>query len=390
MGPRRCRDPLGMSGFEILTAGRVTFGRGRADEAAGAIRAHGARVLLLRGSHTGADRLAADLRGLGAEVEEIRQKGEPLLDDLDAVVARGRDMRAEVVAALGGGSVIDMGKAAAALIPAPGGAMHHLEVVGEGRPLEAAPLPFVALPTTAGTGAEVTKNAVIGVPSHGRKVSLRDDRMLADRAIIDPALTDGAPRAVTLASGLDAVTQVIEPYLSCRATPFTDALCRDAIPRGLAALVRLMQGEDPGARDDLALTSLFGGLALANAGLGAVHGFAGVLGGRTGAPHGALCGRLLPGVLRANADAVAGQGGDMTRHREVAGWIGAALGAKDDPLDALEAWMDDHGLPRLGPMGVDAAELADLAEASRASSSMRGNSVTLPVETLEGILRASL
>ncbi|MGR3463757.1 iron-containing alcohol dehydrogenase [Limimaricola sp.] len=379
-----------MSGFDILTAGRVSFGRGRASEAAETIHARGARVLLLRGSHPGADRLAAELRARGAEVEEVRQSGEPLIDDLDAVVARGRERRIDVVAALGGGSAIDMGKAAAAMIPAPGGAMRHLEVVGEGRPLEAAPLPFIALPTTAGTGAEVTKNAVIGVPSHGRKVSLRDDRMLADLSIVDPALTDAAPRGVTLASGLDAVTQVIEPYLSCRATPFTDALCRDAIPRGLTALVILMRHESEAARDDLALTSLFGGLALANAGLGAVHGFAGVLGGRVGAPHGALCGRLLPGVLRANAHAVAGQGGDMTRHDEVAGWIAAALGEWGEPLDAMEAWIDGCGLPRLGAMGVPAAEIPELAEASRASSSMRGNPVALAPAALETVLRDSL
>ncbi|WP_341214416.1 iron-containing alcohol dehydrogenase [uncultured Limimaricola sp.] len=379
-----------MTGFDILTAGRVIFGRGRMAEAAKAIRARGTRVLLLRGSHAAADRLATDLRGLGAEVEEVRQSGEPVLDDLEAVVAQGRDLRIDVVVALGGGSAIDMGKAAAALIPAPHPAMTYLEVVGEGRPLDAAPLPFIALPTTAGTGAEVTKNAVIGVPSHGRKVSLRDDRMLSDLAIVDAALTDDAPRGVTLASGLDAVTQVIEPYLSCRATPFTDALCRDAIPRGLTALSRLMQVEDATARDDLALTSLFGGLALANAGLGAVHGFAGVLGGQTGAAHGALCGRLLPGVLRANARAVAGQGGDTTRHQEVAAWIGAALGKVSDPVDMLEARIDGWGLPRLAAMGVSASEIPALAEASRTSSSMRGNPVELRGETLEAILRDSL
>ncbi len=379
-----------MTGFDILTAGRVIFGRGRMAEAAKAIRARGNRVLLLRGSHAAADRLATDLRGLGAEVEEVRQSGEPVLDDLEAVVAQGRDLRIDVVVALGGGSAIDMGKAAAALIPAPHPAMTYLEVVGEGRPLDAAPLPFIALPTTAGTGAEVTKNAVIGVPSHGRKVSLRDDRMLADLAIVDAALTDDAPRGVTLASGLDAVTQVIEPYLSCRATPFTDALCRDAIPRGLTALSRLMQVEDATARDDLALTSLFGGLALANAGLGAVHGFAGVLGGQTGAAHGALCGRLLPGVLRANARAVAGQGGDTTRHQEVAAWIGTALGKASDPVDMLEARIDSWGLPRLAAMGVSASEIPALAEASRTSSSMRGNPVELRAETLQAILRDSL
>ncbi|MGR3497267.1 MAG: iron-containing alcohol dehydrogenase [Limimaricola soesokkakensis] len=379
-----------MNGFEILTAGRVVYGRGRAEAAGAAVRAWGARVILLRGSHPAADRLAAELRAEGATVEEIRQKGEPLIDDLDAAVARGRALRAEAVVALGGGSVIDMGKAVAALIPAARTAMSYLEVVGEGRALDAAPLPFVALPTTAGTGAEVTKNAVIGVPSHGRKVSLRADRMLADLAIIDPSLTDNTPRSVTLASGLDAVTQVIEPYLSCRATPFTDALCRDAIPRGLAALTRLMQAEDEGARDDLALTSLFGGLALANAGLGAVHGFAGVLGGQTGSPHGALCGRLLPGVLRANVHAVEKQGGEITRHREVAGWIAAALGVTTDPLDALEARITEWGLPRLSEMGVAAGEIPQLAKASRDSSSMRGNPVDLSQEALETVLRESL
>lgn len=379
-----------MNGFEILTAGRVVFGRGRAEGAGAAVRAWGARVILLRGSHPAADRLAAELRAEGAVVEEIRQKGEPLIGDLDAALARGRALRAEAVVALGGGSVIDMGKAVAALIPAARPAMSYLEVVGEGRALDAAPLPFIALTTTAGTGAEVTKNAVIGVPSHGRKVSLRDDRMLADLAIIDPSLTDDTPHSVTLTSGLDAVTQVIEPYLSCRATPFTDALCRDAIPRGLAALTRLMQAEDEGARDDLALTSLFGGLALANAGLGAVHGFAGVLGGQTGAPHGALCGRLLPGALRANAHAVEKQGGEITRHREVAGWIAAALGVTTDPLDALEARITEWGLPRLSEMGVAAGEIPQLAKASRDSSSMRGNPVDLSQEALETVLRESL
>lgn len=379
-----------MSGFEILTAGRVVFGRGRAADAVDAIRTHGTRVLLLRGSHAAADRLAADLRAQGCAVEEIRQKGEPLLDDLEAIMARGRKIRSDVVAALGGGSAIDMAKAAAALIPAPGPAMRYLELVGEGRTLEAAPLPFVALPTTAGTGAEVTKNAVIGVPEHGRKVSLRDARMLANLAIIDPALTDGAPRDVTLASGLDAVTQVIEPYLSCRATSFTDALCRDAIPRGLTALARLMQGEDAAARDDLSLTSLFGGLALANAGLGAVHGFAGVLGGRTGAAHGALCGRLLPGVLRANARAVAEEGGDLSRHDEVAGWIGAALGDDADPIGVLERSITAWGLPSLAAMGVGEADIPDLARESQATSSMRGNPVALSQPQLEAILRDSL
>jgi alcohol dehydrogenase class IV len=194
-----------------------------------------------------------------------------------------KGFRPDWVAALGGGAAIDLGKALAALIPAPDGPMEHLEVVGKGLPLKVPPLPFIAIPTTAGTGAEVTRNAVIGLPDHGRKVSLRDERMVARVAIVDPALTDGCPRGVTLASGLDAVTQVIEPFVSVKATPYTDALARPAIATGMAALMRLMQGEDPEARDRLAWVSLCGGLALSNGGLGAVHGFAGVIGGMTGA-----------------------------------------------------------------------------------------------------------
>ncbi len=377
-----------MQGFDFLTAGRISFGRGRAAGAAQAARGFGDRVLLVRGGSVGfADSLATELRQSGAEVTEIRAHGEPDLAQLEAAVATGRAATAGVVLAIGGGSAIDLGKAAAALIPASRPAMAYLEVVGEGRPLDAAPLPFIALPTTAGTGAEVTKNAVIALPEHRRKVSLRDDRMLANLAIVDPGLTDGCPRGVTLASGLDAITQAIEPYLSHRATPLTDALVRDAIPRGLRALARLMQVEDPEARDELAFTSLVGGLALANAGLGAVHGLAGVLGGHTGAAHGALCGRLLPEVLRANAEAARQAGDPGDRHDEVAGWIGAALGGTGDPIDRLRQSIDDWGLPRLA--ALDANQRDEIACESQASSSMAANRYPLSVEVLTEILQRS-
>ncbi|MGC9420256.1 MAG: iron-containing alcohol dehydrogenase, partial [Rhodovulum sp.] len=231
--------------FELLTPGRIVFGRGAAAGAAARIAAMGRRVLLVRGGSVGfADALAADLRALGAEVLGLRGQGEPTLDALQSALAEARAFAPDAVAAIGGGSVIDLGKALAALVPSDRPPLDHLEVVGQGLPLPRPPLPMAALPTTAGTGAEATKNAVIGVPAHGRKVSLRDDRMIPALALVDPGLTDGCPWAVTLASGLDAVTQVIEPYLSARASPLTDALCRDAIPRSLAALVRLAEAED--------------------------------------------------------------------------------------------------------------------------------------------------
>ena len=274
------------------------------------------------------------------------------------------------------------------LIPAQDGPMEHLEVVGKGLPLTAAPLPFVAIPTTAGTGAEVTKNAVIGLPELGRKVSLRDDRMVARLAIVDPALTDGCPKAVTLASGLDAVTQVIEPYVSVKATAYTDALTRPAIAMGMRALMQVMAGEDPDARDRLAWVSLCGGLALANAGLGAVHGFAGVIGGMTGAAHGAICGALLGPVLDANR--AAATGASRERLDEVCAILAESLGcAAADAPAALQTWARAEGLPGLAELGVQAADHDRIAEASLEASSMKGNPVRLDAATLASVLRSA-
>ncbi len=373
--------------FAFATAGEIVFGRGRASEAPARIAAMGRRVLLVHGRDPGrAAWLADGLRAEGAEVTALACPREPDLTLVEeaAALARGCD----AVAALGGGAAIDLGKAAAALATQSGGPLDHLEVVGRGLPLDRQPLPFAALPTTAGTGAEVTRNAVIGAPEQGRKASLRDRRMLPALALVDPALTDGCPKAVTLASGLDAVTQVVEPYLSNRATPLTDALCRDAIPRGLAALRRLMEGEDPDARDEMAWVSLAGGLALANSGLGAVHGLAGVIGGRTGAAHGEICGRLLPVSLMLNARRAEGE--TARRLAEVRGWIGRAFGIEDDgAIETLAAWSASHGLRGLRDMGLDPADHAGVAEAAQGSSSMKGNPVALRVEELAAMLDAA-
>jgi alcohol dehydrogenase class IV len=266
--------------------------------------------------------------------------------------------------------------------------MDYLELVGAGRPLSADPLPFIALPTTAGTGAEVTRNAVIGVTERSRKVSLRDDRMVARLAIIDPALTDHCPRGVTLASGLDALTQVIEPYVSIKATPYTDALARPVIGPGLAALQALVRGEDPKARDSMAWVSLCGGLALSNAGLGAVHGLAGVIGGMTGAAHGAICGALLGPVLAANR-ALAGAFA-RARLDDVCAILAEGLGctAADAPM-ALQRWAMAEGLPGLSAMGVTTEMRPEIVEASLAASSMKGNPVALPPEILTGVLESA-
>ena len=378
-----------MSAFGFALPGQVLFGRGEAAQAPGLIAGFGGRGVVVHGaSASRAEWLVAALREQGLEVATLACGSEPTLPMLLDALNEARTARPDWVVALGGGAVIDMGKALAALIPAPGTPMDHLEVVGRGLPLTAPPLPFVAIPTTSGTGAEATRNAVIGLPDHGRKVSLRDARMLPRIAIVDPALTDDCPRGVTLASGLDALAQVIEPYISSKATPFTDAISLPAIAPGLTALNRLMQGEDAAARDTMAWVSLSGGMALANGGLGAVHGLAGVIGGVTPAAHGAICGILLGPVLAMNR--LHAKDEAARRIATVCAIIAEALSVPETEAPAaLAAWARGAGLPGLAAQGLDPALHAQVAQAAMQSSSYKGNPVGLTVADLEQVLAAA-
>jgi alcohol dehydrogenase class IV len=373
-----------MTPFAIVSPPRILFGRGEAAKAPALITGFGPRGIVVHGANQG--RAAWLIAALGDGVLTIACSGEPTLADIEAALPRARAHAPHWVAAIGGGAVLDMGKALAALIPSASPAMDHLEIVGKALPLTADPLPLIALPTTSGTGAEVTRNAVIGLPDHGRKVSLRDDRMIARVAIVDPALTDRCPRGVTLASGLDALVQVIEPYVSCKATPYTDALTLPVIGPGLDALRRLMMAEDASARDSMAWASLCGGLALSNAGLGAVHGFAGVIGGMTGAAHGEICGALIGPVLAANRDTATGAARD--RLDRVCALLGAGLGcAAEEAPWALQAWAQGAGLPGLMALGVRPEDHDNIAAAALAASSMKGNPVALSQAALVAILR---
>lgn len=373
------------SAFAFLTATEILFGRGMAAQAAPRAAAFGQRVCLLHGGTASrADWLADALMGQGCTVTRYAITAEPDIALIEAATAAARS--AQVVVAYGGGAVIDAGKATAAMVPAIRPLLDHLEVIGKALPLDHPPLPFIAIPTTAGTGAEVTRNAVIGSPTHRRKVSLRDKRMLPTLAIIDPALTDTTPRAITLASGLDAITQVIEPYISTRANRLTDALCRDAMPKGLRALRQLMQAESQTARDDMAWVSLCGGLALANAGLGVIHGLAGPLGGLIAAPHGAICGALLPHGLAMNATRAA----DASRINEVIHWIAQAFDCP--PVAALQSladWSRQNGLPTLPQMGFTTGHLQQAAEAAATSSSMQSNPAQLSRDDLLTLMAAA-
>jgi alcohol dehydrogenase class IV len=375
--------------FQFATATQIVFGAGALGELPRLTRDFGKRVWLVLGQ---SQRNGAAVQGLlanaGCRVDIARVLGEPSVEDVIALVAQARAGGCELVVAVGGGSVLDAGKALAALLANPGDPLDFLEVVGRGRPL-------VAVPTTAGTGAEVTKNAVLASAAHGVKVSLRSDAMLPRVALVDPELTLGMPPPLTAATGLDALTQVLEPFVSRMSNPVTDALAREGLQRGARSLRRVFHtGSDLEARTDMALTSLLGGLCLANAKLGAVHGFAGPIGGMFPAPHGAVCARLLPLVVERNLAALrAREPGNLAleRYAEVARILTGNGAAKaDDAAPWLRALVDELEVPPLGRYGVTREAIAALVVKAQRASSMAGNPIVLTSEELRVTLEAAL
>ncbi|MDC0882503.1 iron-containing alcohol dehydrogenase [Litorivicinus sp.] len=349
------------------------------------------RVVIVHGTlRTRVQSVIEQIRQTIDVVAQIEVHDEPSLPALERHLQGFQGLVVDGLIAIGGGSVLDMTKALAGLIPAKHPVMTYLEVVGDGRALEQQPLPWIAIPTTAGTGSEMTKNAVIDIPDAQRKVSLRDSKLLPAIALVDPAFTDDTPKAVTLACGLDAVTQCIEPYLSNKRSFLTDSLVEPVIPRALQALHRLMSQETSEDRDTLAYTSMIGGVALANSGLGVVHGFAGPLGSVTGAAHGAICGALLPYGLKVNRH-FADDPIVIQRLDQIANWIIPIFGGmKADAFDTLAAWIADQGITGLASLGLKEVDIRAVATASQASSSMKANPVALPFEALVSVLEEAL
>lgn len=349
------------------------------------------RVVIVHGTlRTRVQSVIEQIRQTIDVVAQIEVHDEPSLPALERHLQGFQGLVVDGLIAIGGGSVLDMTKALAGLIPAKHPVMTYLEVVGDGRALEQQPLPWIAIPTTAGTGSEMTKNAVIDIPDAQRKVSLRDSKLLPAIALVDPAFTDDTPKAVTLACGLDAVTQCIEPYLSNKRSFLTDSLVEPVIPRALQALHRLMSQETSEDRDTLAYTSMIGGVALANSGLGVVHGFAGPLGSVTGAAHGAICGALLPYGLKVNRH-FADDPIVIQRLDQIANWIIPIFGGmKADAFDTLAAWIADQGITGLASLGLKEVDIRAVATASQASSSMKANPEALPLEALVSVLEEAL
>jgi len=382
--------------FEFATANRIIFGSGALRNLPDVAAPLGKRSLLLAtDSRLWVDEVCSLLENAGIVPTVQTVAKEPSIESVREITRAYRDNQCEFIISVGGGSVIDTGKAVSALVTNPGDPLDYLEVIGKGKKLTEGPVPFIAIPTTAGTGAEVTRNAVLFSGEHRVKISLRSPMMLPSVALVDPELTYTVPPAVTASTGMDALTQVIEPYLSCKATVFTDLLCREGIERAGRSLQRAYHDwQDREAREDMTMVSLLGGLALANAKLGAVHGFAGVLGGMYGAPHGAICARLLAPVMRTNLEALRARDPKnplLGRFDEIAQML---CDSPDATTEAGVRWIEDVSdelaLQPLGTYGVQTSDFPEIIAKSRQSSSMKGNPIMLTDDELSSILAEAL
>lgn len=382
--------------FDFATAGRILFGAGAVRELGAIASDLGRTALFVAGLPR--DRCTAALeslanRGLGTSFLAV--EGEPDIEMVRGGVSQARADGCDVVIGHGGGSAIDAGKAISAMMTNPGELEDYLEVIGLGRAVEIPPAPFVAVPTTAGTGSEVTRNAVLAAPAHRVKVSLRSPLMIPRVALIDPELTFGLPPEVTASTGLDALTQVIEPFVSIRANPLTDGCCREGMRLAARSLRRAWHdGSDPTARADMCLASLMGGLSLANAGLGVVHGFAAPVGGMFPAPHGAACAALLPHGMRANIRALrerAPQSEPLRRYGEAARILtGRADARPEEGADWVADLCRELRIPGLARYGIGQADIPELCGKAAQASSMKANPIQLGPAELEEVLRLAL
>ena len=381
--------------FEFATAGRIIFGRGTVQQIAPLATKMGRRWCVVTGaSPDRAAELLAQLRQRDLEVTTLTVSGEPTTDSALEGVSKARQAGCEAVIGIGGGSVLDTGKVIAALLTNSGQLMEYLEVIGKGQSLSNPSAPYIAVPTTAGTGAEATRNAVLGSPTHRVKVSMRSPYMLPALAVVDPELTYSMPPAVTASTGLDAFTQLLEAFVSNQSNPMTDALCREGLQRAARSLpVVYENGSHPEAREDMALASLFGGIVLANAKLGAVHGIAGPLGGMYPASHGTVCAILLPHILEANLAALQGrvlQSWTLERFTEIARIVSGKTQANaQEGIDWVHDLCRKLNVPTLESLGVAKADLQTVVEKSKNASSMKGNPVKLTdSELLDALYRA--
>ena len=382
--------------FEFATATRIIFGPGTIQEVGPLAAELGSSAFVVTGrTIERAKPLLEHLKKHGIKYVTFNVPGEPTTTIAKAAVEQARQVKYDLVIGIGGGSTLDTGKVIAAMLTNSGELEDYLEVVGRGKPLSQSPAPYIAIPTTAGTGAEVTRNAVLGVPKHRRKVSMRSPLMLPHLAVVDPVLTYSMPPSLTASTGLDALTQLMEVYVSNKANPLTDGICREGLKRAARSLRQAYEdGSNTAAREDMALASLFSGLALANAKLGAVHGIAGPLGGMISAPHGVICAKLLPHVMQANVQALQLRAPDspaLARYDEIAQLLtGKSTSQALDGVDWVQAICMALKVPPLAEFGLTEQDFPTLLAKSKTSSSMKGNPIALKDDKLIEILKKSL
>ncbi len=382
--------------FVFATATQIIFGAGAAKDVGAKTKNYGQRALVVTGRDSRrAEKLLASLEANGKSAVTFAVAGEPELATVEQGTRLAKSEHCDFVIGFGGGSALDAAKAIAALLKNDDELLDYVEIIGRGKALTKWSAPFIAIPTTAGTGSEVTRNAVLASPEHKLKVSLRSPLMLARVAVIDPELTYDLPPALTASTGLDALTQLIEPYVCLSANPMTDGLCVEGIRRAARSLREAFaNGQNKSAREDMAMASLFGGLALANAGLGAVHGLAGPIGGNFSAPHGVICAALLPHVMATNIRALRERdlsSNALDRYDRIARLLtGNPHATADAGVEWVRQLVSDLQIPRLGSFGIRSEHAAELVGKSTQASSMKANPIALSREELADSLRQAL
>jgi alcohol dehydrogenase class IV len=386
--------------FEFSSLPAIHFGAGSAGKAVMLAGEYGSRLLLVTGkasfsqSRWGRD-IIEQLDASAIRYDIVSLSGEPETAFIDHTVNAFRKNPPDMVMAIGGGSVIDAGKALAAMIPVDGTVWDYLEGNPQQKQHPGTRLPFITLPTTAGTGSEATKNAVLTVTGKtGLKKSLRHDNFIPDVAIVDPLLSAGCPPDVTASSGLDAITQLLEAWVSTNSSAMTDVLACGALEFALKSIrPAVKNGKDLEARSDMAYAAMISGIVLANAGLGAVHGLAPVLGARFNIPHGIVCGTLLGAVTRTNIGRLIREGGGpvLEKYSRAGRWLSGNVG-KDAAYyshclaDELDRLTEEFNIPRLGKYGVARSDAAGIAS----ETGIKNNPVRLSREELENILISRL
>ncbi|MFC1746332.1 iron-containing alcohol dehydrogenase [Candidatus Riflebacteria bacterium] len=382
--------------FQFATATRIIFKTGAIKDIGSMVSEFGRRVFVITGRNPARIKsILTRLEKADMKISCFNVKAEPTTGMVIEATRMAREKKCDFVIGIGGGSVLDTGKVVSALLTNKGALHDYLEVIGKGKSLEQRPAPYIAVPTTAGTGAEVTRNAVLSAPEHNVKVSMRSYMMLPELAIVDPQLTYSMSPEVTASTGLDALTQLMEVYVSKKSYPLTDLICREGMQLAANSLaLAFKDGKNKSAREKMSLASLYGGMGLANAGLGAAHGFAGPLGGIYQAPHGMICASLLPFVMQANVDAISNRlpgSPVLKRYNEIARILtGERTAIIQDGIEWVKSLCVKLNIPPLSRFGLRKQEIPAVVEQARKSSSMQGNPIPLKESELCDILNKAI